>query len=582
MAKHTVGQPDIDAQVLRDGSAISADAEKAEPARELVDMALGFLTEGDHHLEFTWTGDDSGTYWLVRVAEDSYRLERSARVQAWAVENLPYGISSRELDVLSLVAAGMSNGAIAEALVISPRTVTTHVDHVMRKLDASTRTALAARALDEGVIAYPFPAAADAFDGMRIGRVARSAGIRPTAAEPVVTRQSAPPILIGALVPLGGRAESDGLEMLNGAILAIEEINLRGGVLGRKIEMVWENADVDERASVEAAAERLLAKRVDVITSGYFAYQTAAIEKASRDGVPYMHSSASVAVDAMVSSDPVRYRNVFQFCPNDTDYAPNFVRFMTGLRESGHWRPASNRLVIAQQSAWEIVDFGIDVARVRAESAGWELLAIPIDDGRSRDGAWCHAALELARQSPAAVMVGSYFVSDHWQFIHQFRAERSPALLYSIYAPSIPEFRLKATDDAEGLLWATTTGTYSDRLGRDFATRYANRFGVAPGRSHAGISYDRVHILAQAWAQAGNTRDFDALAARIADIRYRGLNGAYSFDSPGHSTLALGSASNDPSMAQAHTIFQIQSGRNVLIDPHIYATGSFRSPPWAR
>jgi DNA-binding NarL/FixJ family response regulator len=50
------------------------------------------------------------------------------------------GLSDREIEVLSLVAAGFSNGQIGKRLFISPKTASVHVTHILTKLDASTRT----------------------------------------------------------------------------------------------------------------------------------------------------------------------------------------------------------------------------------------------------------------------------------------------------------------------------------------------------------------------------------------------------------------------------------------------------------
>jgi DNA-binding NarL/FixJ family response regulator len=50
------------------------------------------------------------------------------------------GLSSRELEVLSLVAAGSSNHQIAEALVISMNTVARHVSNIFAKIGVANRT----------------------------------------------------------------------------------------------------------------------------------------------------------------------------------------------------------------------------------------------------------------------------------------------------------------------------------------------------------------------------------------------------------------------------------------------------------
>jgi DNA-binding CsgD family transcriptional regulator/tetratricopeptide (TPR) repeat protein len=68
-------------------------------------------------------------------------------------------ISPRELDVVRLVIDGRTNRQIAEALVLSPKTVANHVDSLMRKLGVSSRTALAVRAVEAGVVSDVGPAA---------------------------------------------------------------------------------------------------------------------------------------------------------------------------------------------------------------------------------------------------------------------------------------------------------------------------------------------------------------------------------------------------------------------------------------
>ncbi|WP_225795929.1 helix-turn-helix transcriptional regulator [Streptomyces aculeolatus] len=64
-------------------------------------------------------------------------------------------LTEREQRVLSLMSAGMSNGAIARSLCISPATVSTHVGHILRKLGAGNRTQAVIAALRQSLIAHP-------------------------------------------------------------------------------------------------------------------------------------------------------------------------------------------------------------------------------------------------------------------------------------------------------------------------------------------------------------------------------------------------------------------------------------------
>jgi DNA-binding NarL/FixJ family response regulator len=61
-------------------------------------------------------------------------------------------LTSREREVMTLVAAGMRNDEIAERFVISPATVKTHVSRALRKLDARDRAQLVAIAYQVGLV----------------------------------------------------------------------------------------------------------------------------------------------------------------------------------------------------------------------------------------------------------------------------------------------------------------------------------------------------------------------------------------------------------------------------------------------
>lgn len=61
-------------------------------------------------------------------------------------------LTPRELEVLELVARGMSNRKIADQLVLTEATVKSHLVHIFTKLDVSSRTAAVARAQELGML----------------------------------------------------------------------------------------------------------------------------------------------------------------------------------------------------------------------------------------------------------------------------------------------------------------------------------------------------------------------------------------------------------------------------------------------
>jgi DNA-binding NarL/FixJ family response regulator len=67
------------------------------------------------------------------------------------------GVTPRELEVLELVAAGLGRSEIANRLVISPRTVGSHIQHLLTKLDVHSQAQMLAAAYREGLIKPPAP-----------------------------------------------------------------------------------------------------------------------------------------------------------------------------------------------------------------------------------------------------------------------------------------------------------------------------------------------------------------------------------------------------------------------------------------
>lgn len=63
-----------------------------------------------------------------------------------------HGLTERESDVLRLVASGLTNSQVASELLISPKTASVHVSHILAKLGVATRTEAAAVAFREGLV----------------------------------------------------------------------------------------------------------------------------------------------------------------------------------------------------------------------------------------------------------------------------------------------------------------------------------------------------------------------------------------------------------------------------------------------
>src|SRR5215210_205561 len=81
-----------------------------------------------------------------------YALERPATPEPAVPESYPAGLSVREVEVLRLVATGLTNAAVAERLLLSPRTVNWHLGSIYRKLGFHSRTEATRFAVEHGLL----------------------------------------------------------------------------------------------------------------------------------------------------------------------------------------------------------------------------------------------------------------------------------------------------------------------------------------------------------------------------------------------------------------------------------------------
>ncbi|MEV6283787.1 LuxR C-terminal-related transcriptional regulator [Kribbella sp. NPDC051770] len=118
-----------------------------------VEIARRSLVAGQVYRSFLWP-TDSGSEGTGHVRMTALAATELPAFVLGALLVTPggdcLGLTSRELQVLGQLVEGRSNQQIARRLAVAPRTVATHVEHLLNKLDAPTRTVAAVRAEREG------------------------------------------------------------------------------------------------------------------------------------------------------------------------------------------------------------------------------------------------------------------------------------------------------------------------------------------------------------------------------------------------------------------------------------------------
>lgn len=103
----------------------------------------------------------------------------------------------------------------------------------------------------------------------------------------VVGAEEKGPVKIGAVLPLTGWGAADGGYVLDGAKIAIDQINAKGGIDGRKLELICEDGKNDPAETLNAAQKLINRDKVSVMFGAWLSSATMAMIPAiERAGVP--------------------------------------------------------------------------------------------------------------------------------------------------------------------------------------------------------------------------------------------------------------------------------------------------------
>ena len=120
-----------------------------EAARVRVLLSRAYHDLGDDESAAMELDAARWTFQQLGAAPDEARAEQLAGI---AASKTAAGLTARELEVLTLVAAGRSNREIGNELFLSEHTAARHVQHILRKLGVPSRTAAAAFAVKHGLV----------------------------------------------------------------------------------------------------------------------------------------------------------------------------------------------------------------------------------------------------------------------------------------------------------------------------------------------------------------------------------------------------------------------------------------------
>ncbi|MBV9656109.1 MAG: ABC transporter substrate-binding protein [Acetobacteraceae bacterium] len=342
-------------------------------------------------------------------------------------------------------------------------------------------------------------------------------------------RASQDTVTIGHVVPLTGALAEVGRFQMNGAQLALDEVNAAGGALGRRVELVTEDSQGSNPGAVLAFSR--LAGRGDIAAflGSLYSTQTHAmapdILKAAR---PMVFGGTDPALTQMGNPWLFRCR------PNDLYSARAMADF--GVNTLGKRR-------------WAIVHtteaFG--AAGMRALVAALEKLGVtPALVQGFTAAASDLTPVALAVKQSGADLIAGYIVTpnDVALFARQVRQ-------VGVETPWIgsPSITASTTLNLAGPALFGTYGVTDFSAGSSpeaaaFADRYAQRFG-ATADPFSAWPYDGLRLLVRAIETARSTEPEAVRKALLAIEGFKGAEGEYDFDANGDGLHGYNVVKND-------------------------------------
>ena len=346
-------------------------------------------------------------------------------------------------------------------------------------------------------------------------------------------------IKIGMVMPMTGAAAESGSFAQSGARIALEQVNKAGGVLGKPLELVFEDDQTTNPGAVLAFSKLASEPSIVAFLGSIRSTQ--------------MHA---MAPDMLKAGKPVGFGGtdpnltklnnpwLFRFRPNDSYSGKVIAQY--GTKELG-------------KKKWAIVHstdaFGTAGAKALTDALPDNGATVALDQGYANQSQDFTPVVLAVRQSGADIL-GTYFTfeTDLGIFARQLR--QLGVTIPWVGSPSI--VNVTALKLAGPALYNTYgVADYaedSSEASKAFGKAYRDLAKVAPD-NQSSWPFDAVNVLALAIKKAGSTDPQKIREAIVAIKKYPGAEGEYNFDKNGDGLHGYNIVKNDKG--------------NIVFDKHI-------------
>jgi branched-chain amino acid transport system substrate-binding protein len=330
-------------------------------------------------------------------------------------------------------------------------------------------------------------------------------------------RAQGAPVKLGVPVPLSGGSAEAGQDILNGARLAADQANAKGGVLGRKIEIVSADDACDAQQGV-TAAQKLVDAGVVAVVGGYCS--SAALPESG------IFHTAGVAFVADASTNPQLteqgFDNVFRDIGRDDQQGPFAANFMV---DDLH----AHRIAIVHDNT--VYAKGLAEATRTALANKPDVQVVFFDAITPGEKDFTATLTRIKSLRPDVLYFTGYY-AEGGLLARQFKELHVPGVFMAGDANNDPTFIKEAGGAANGVLVTSAPLAQFLPEAKAYIAAYRAKYGHAPG-PYSAYEFDAVNIAIAAIKRA-HTTDRAAIIKALARTKgFKGITGMISFNDKG-------------------------------------------------
>jgi len=379
-------------------------------------------------------------------------------------------------------------------------------------------------------------------------------------------------IKIGVVAPLTGSFADEGNEMYRGVEMAVEQLNAKGGILGKKIKLIKGDIGDFSGEKIVGVGEKLIYRdKVDFLTTQYLG-GVVDIKTFGEYEVPYLHMDTSQSAADLVRANLEKYSNIFQTCPEETHYAGGILDFLDRVfpKATGYKYPNKKMALITMVRAYN--DRISKRYKGLLKNTDWELVV----DEKTPTGTveWGPVLAKIRQEKPAVIFFNDHVPSDEVAFLDQFHANPTNSVIFIQYGPSNPAFISLGKEKTNDIFWGTLFGTFG-KQGNDWRARYKEKYGEEAGIGTAAGTYTNTMIWANSVMEAGDEKNYKEVSRIIRENPHRYTGMLHVFN-PETQTAICGEG------LAAFLAFQVRNQKHELVSPLKFGTSKVKVPYWVK